>query len=614
MIRLSIRQDQGEPRTISVDADTASIGRHDDNEVRLATKGVSGSHCRIRRTRHGYVIADLNSTNGTYVNRKRIGVVAQAVGPHDEIVVANYTVHIVVEAEAARPGAVGPAPPGPAQHPAHAAQHAAQTSPRNVGAARSPVPSGSAPHIAPGPARRLAPVAATPPGEAVPAGPRVPHHAAPSGPLAQAASPVDPEWAQAWARFDQLAYDWDVSDGDPARLLRGGELKDARGWLARSASREPGPTTVQRNFIHHSIQHARRRVLAGALGAFAVFAALFGGIVTARALAPRNADAEASDDEIAKAERKALRANSNRLAAQAGSVERDQPQTAALLAMEGLKLAKMAGEPRGSKAEVALRHALGKIRGRPLVGHQDEVQAAVTSTDGRWLATAGNDKSVRLWDLQRAGTPNARVLAGHGDWVHALAISSDSRWLASASQDLTARLWDLSAPDPNATARLLQGHKASVCCVAFSADSRWVITGSADGRARVWNASATERVVPATLSGHDERITTVALAPDASAAFATGIDGLVWVWPLVAGKRAGRASTRTGHENALLSMAVTPDGKTIVTGHTDGTARLWRSHGGRFSGDATGARGTRRCGDGDHDRSAGTLGRNGQRR
>ena len=58
---------------------------------------------------------------------------------------------------------------------------------------------------------------------------------------------------------------------------------------------------------------------------------------------------------------------------------------------------------------------------------------------------------------QRTGTPNARVLAGHGDWVHALPISSDSRWLASASQDLTARLWDLSVPDPNATARLLQG-------------------------------------------------------------------------------------------------------------------------------------------------------------
>ncbi len=94
---------------------------------------------------------------------------------------------------------------------------------------------------------------------------------------------------------------------------------------------------------------------------------------------------------------------------------------------------------------------------------------------------SGNDKSVRLWDLQRAGTPNARVLAGHGDWVHALAISSDSRWLASASQDLTARLWDLSVPDPNATARLLPGHKASVCCVAFSAELGVVVVAARHG-------------------------------------------------------------------------------------------------------------------------------------
>ncbi|MEE9392697.1 MAG: hypothetical protein V3W41_09350 [Planctomycetota bacterium] len=93
---------------------------------------------------------------------------------------------------------------------------------------------------------------------------------------------------------------------------------------------------------------------------------------------------------------------------------------------------------------------------------------------------SGNDQSVRLWDLQSASTPNARVLAGHDDWVHALAVS-DSRWLASASQDLTARLWDLSAPDPNATARPLQGHKASVCCVAFSAELGVVVVAARHG-------------------------------------------------------------------------------------------------------------------------------------
>ena len=62
------------------------------------------------------------------------------------------------------------------------------------------------------------------------------------------------------------------------------------------------------------------------------------------------------------------------------------------------------------------------------------------SPDGRQLASAGDDGTVRLWD-PASGQPTA-TLQGHTDSVNGVAFSPDGRQLASASGDHTVRLWD----------------------------------------------------------------------------------------------------------------------------------------------------------------------------
>jgi WD40 repeat protein/Flp pilus assembly protein TadD/tRNA A-37 threonylcarbamoyl transferase component Bud32 len=243
-------------------------------------------------------------------------------------------------------------------------------------------------------------------------------------------------------------------------------------------------------------------------------------------------------------------------------------------------------------------------------GHTASVWTLAWSPDGKQFASAGMDKTIRVWE-PALGTC-IRVIDGLRGFCVSLAWHPEGRMLAScgAQGDDVLRIWDMVSgkelwsgpreqlyrgcaawsPDGKQLALSLgtgecrlyrtadwsltsrwQGHTNTVNAVAWHPEGSRFASAGADNLIHVWDTASGVRVL--TLGGHLDQVLSVAWEPNGRRLASAGMDGLVKVWPVPPAPRARRLS---GHSGGVRALAWSDTGETLRSlGTEDGTSALW---------------------------------------
>lgn len=242
------------------------------------------------------------------------------------------------------------------------------------------------------------------------------------------------------------------------------------------------------------------------------------------------------------------------------------------------------GEKHSADDDVDQQNSYIPYRNLPVYGEHKRAVSSVSLAPGRLTknrgfsvlaATASADGAMKIWDINNGHVGNRRLIqhykvcVGHSRGINDVCWNPVAPYVATASDDKTVRLWDAVTGDALVEFR---GHDNFVFCV--DQHHAMVVSGSFDETVKLWDIRSGDCV--STLPAHSDPVTAVSFNRDGTTVCSGSHDGLIRIWDVATGECL---KTIYGPGNPpVSSVKYSPNGKYLLAGTLDSTIRLWPVH------------------------------------
>jgi WD40 repeat protein len=192
---------------------------------------------------------------------------------------------------------------------------------------------------------------------------------------------------------------------------------------------------------------------------------------------------------------------------------------------------------------------------------QASAHAIDISPDEKYLAYAGYDKTIRLWEVEQ----QKEVAVFEPAFIGNIAFSPDGKLLANCDDEGSIVLWDV------ATHRKLRAisHGRPLIAMAFTPDCKLLASGGLSNVIKIWSLSSGREVRQ--FNGPDSGVASLAFSANGQKLVAGGRDGGVHIWNVETGKECSRFQ---GHDGDVTRVSFLDD-KRLFSGGRDTTILLW---------------------------------------
>jgi WD40 repeat protein len=208
---------------------------------------------------------------------------------------------------------------------------------------------------------------------------------------------------------------------------------------------------------------------------------------------------------------------------------------------------------------------LGQFPFSSVLPHSEEISGITYGPRGLYIATASQDRTVKLWGAKDGGLRSTIAMSGYEGGVNNVRFSPDGARLATAGDDRIIKIWDISSERPLLT---LAGHSGPVYGLDFNPDGNLLVTSSGDGTAKIWD------VTPS----HKDEVYALAFSPDGGVLASAGRDSEVILWRVPRRPPLERmGEPLEGHSSTISVLAFDPEQSHsyIVTGGADSRVIVW---------------------------------------